>query len=329
MGRNLLKVAITHPDTEGLAQDARVLSAAIKVLNDISVIAVQVPLNLVSTSIDLPESNQLVGVDVLFCLERIIIPKSLAKVPRKILIPNPEWFGHTENVRSELIGEVWHKTEQSMRIMKPLFRDSVIHHLVWWTSEDIKRDTEQDFTKFIHIRGTSHQKQTEVVLDTWLANPSYPPLLVLNYLNDVRFLNVPFTMRRENISVISRKLDRDNLITLANNYGLHLCPSTMEGFGHYINEAKSVGAVVITTDAEPMNRLVTREIGFLVPVSDVQKGRLVDRNVVDKRDLEQAVNQLLSISVQQRQILGRKARASYLEQKRIFHGALAEALFRK
>jgi glycosyltransferase involved in cell wall biosynthesis len=95
------------------------------------------------------------------------------------------------------------------------------------------------------------------VLDTWFANPDYPPLLVLNYLNDVRFLNIPFTMRQGNISVISRKVERDELLALANSHGLHLCPSTTEGFGHYINEAKSTGAVVITTDAEPMNRLVT------------------------------------------------------------------------
>ena len=37
---------------------------------------------------------------------------------------------------------------------------------------------------------------------------------------------------------------------------VHICPSAREGFGHYINEARSVGAVVLTIDAAPMSEFV-------------------------------------------------------------------------
>jgi hypothetical protein len=45
---------------------------------------------------------------------------------------------------------------------------------------------------------------------------------------------------------------------------LHLCVSEREGFGHYLNEARAAGALVITTDHPPMSELVTRSSGVLV-----------------------------------------------------------------
>jgi multisubunit Na+/H+ antiporter MnhB subunit len=46
--------------------------------------------------------------------------------------------------------------------------------------------------------------------------------------------------------------------------------SEREGFGHYINEARAVGAFVISTDHPPMNELVTPERGALVKPTRVE-----------------------------------------------------------
>jgi hypothetical protein len=100
----------------------------------------------------------------------------------------------------------------------------------------------------------------------------------------------------------------------------------MEGFGHYINAAKSMGALVITTDAEPMNCLISNEFGRLVPVSSTEKYALVEKSILRREDLEKAVDYVLSLDYQQRQILGEMARSSYLNEKKKFHSAMAVAL---
>ncbi|RLN60176.1 hypothetical protein BBJ29_003376 [Phytophthora kernoviae] len=43
-----------------------------------------------------------------------------------------------------------------------------------------------------------------------------------------------------------------------------LCPSVMEGYGHYINQARSANAFIVTTDAAPMNELITPSSGAMV-----------------------------------------------------------------
>lgn len=49
---------------------------------------------------------------------------------------------------------------------------------------------------------------------------------------------------------------------------VHVCPSSREGFGHYINEARSVGALVVTIAAGPMNELVQDgKSGVVAPVA--------------------------------------------------------------
>ena len=322
------KIAILHRDTEGLSHDARVLSASLKqVSNNCSVVVVKMAASRTAATMSLPAIEELADIDTVVCLEQIMIPENLRNIPRKILVPNFEWFGKAELERVRWIDEVWHKTEISMSTLMKLFPPNVKHQLVGWTSDDVKIDVIQNFTKFIHIRGTSHQKQSEIILETWMANPEYPPLLLLNYVDDGRFLNIPFNMRYKNVEVISRKLERNELLGLANGCGLHICLSTAEGFGHYINEAKSIGAVVIATDAEPMNHLITGDMGCLVPVGAVRRAGLVDKCFVRREGLEKAVNYVLSLTEQQRKALGGKARISYLEQKKLFLNALGKAIY--
>lgn len=59
-------------------------------------------------------------------------------------------------------------------------------------------------------------------------------------------------------------LSNEELSDIQSRAGLWLCPSEVEGYGHYINEGRSAGAVVMTTDFPPMNELIDSGCGFLV-----------------------------------------------------------------
>ncbi|GAB9477560.1 hypothetical protein Gpo141_00014651, partial [Globisporangium polare] len=49
-----------------------------------------------------------------------------------------------------------------------------------------------------------------------------------------------------------------------------LCTSRMEGYGHYINQARVSGGVILTSDAPPMNELVEgSEMGVYVAAQHV------------------------------------------------------------
>ncbi|GAB9476764.1 hypothetical protein Gpo141_00013822, partial [Globisporangium polare] len=108
-----------------------------------------------------------------------------------------------------------------------------------------------------------------------------------------------------------------------------LCTSRMEGYGHYINQARVSGGVILTSDGAPMNELVTSsDMGVLVEAEHFKnswqflggayRGQLGLRNVdgmvaqVTSESVCRAVEQVLDdLTVQERQAMAAKARRQY------------------
>jgi glycosyltransferase involved in cell wall biosynthesis len=72
-------------------------------------------------------------------------------------------------------------------------------------------------------------------------------------------------MIQENLILYTKRLADEELLRLQQSSGVHLCPSREEGFGHYINEARALGALVMTTNWAPMNDMVQDHFGVLIP----------------------------------------------------------------
>lgn len=77
-----------------------------------------------------------------------------------------------------------------------------------------------------------------------------------------------------------------------------MCPSLAEGYGHYINQARAAGAVIVTTDAPPMNELiVSNAMGVLIPTKiekDARNGML-GGNYSDAHGLKNADGLLAAV----------------------------------
>ena len=101
--------------------------------------------------------------------------------------------------------------------------------------------------------------------------------------------------------------------------GIHITPSLIEGFGHYINEARIVGATILTSNYPPMNELVNKECGVLVNCSKL----LIKRNkskicYINENDLLKGITKIISMSDQEKEKLGENAYNSYIKEKKYF-----------
>ncbi|KAJ3126874.1 hypothetical protein HK100_010034 [Physocladia obscura] len=101
--------------------------------------------------------------------------------------------------------------------------------------------------------------------------------------------------------------------------GVHVCPSEQEGFGHYINEARALSALVITTNHPPMNEFIVDNVtGILVqhdpPFFEGYQGMApYFKSVanVRKDHICTGVSRVLAMDTDARKFMGKKARAAY------------------
>ncbi|KAJ0392177.1 hypothetical protein P43SY_011332 [Pythium insidiosum] len=121
---------------------------------------------------------------------------------------------------------------------------------------------------FVHTAGSSIQKGTSKVLDCWLSRPDFPPLHV--YMQPKLFelrLQEPFGLRIQqspNVHLHTERLDESAFGRLLAQSAFFLCTSVMEGYGHYINQARAAAGLIVTPDVDPMNELITPSSGVLV-----------------------------------------------------------------
>jgi hypothetical protein len=121
-------------------------------------------------------------------------------------------------------------------------------------------------------------KRTNRVLEAWLAHPEFPPItIVCNCAlgegdakpglektccktKHVDQFDASAIAAAKNIEMRTDYVPAEELTKLQMQAGIHVCPSSTEGFGHYINEARAIGRLVMVPDAPPMNE-VNKPIG--------------------------------------------------------------------
>lgn len=256
-------------------------------------------------------------VDAQLSVERIYEPV-LATARSNLLMPNPEWFRPSWTALLPRFDRVLCKSRHAVEIFQRL--GCATTYTGFTSADRLDRAVPRE-RAFFHLAGRSSAKGTQVVLEAWRRHPEWPRLTVVQCARKARL-----RVSAANVDHRVGHLDDDELRRLQNAHRFHLCPSEAEGYGHYIAEAMSVEAVVITTDAAPMNELVGPECGLLLPCRPGERLGLDVRHHVDVEAVEAAVMQVLAMDEAACARLGEAARARFLENDRAFRTRL-QAVF--
>ena len=237
-----------------------------------------------------------------------------------LLCPNQERFPRRHLRRLKGIDLVLAKSRHA----EELFRAEGVETVyTGFTSEDRYDPTvKKNWQGFLHLAGGSTLKGTEDVIALWRRHPEWPELTLIQKDPDPTAASVP------NIRIVSGYITDAELKTLQNTLGVHLCPSRSEGWGHHLVEAMSVGAVVLTTDAPPMNEHVTNDCGMLVPFARTEPRHLGTKYFFDIDAMEESIERLLAMDDDGKKRLGDRARTRFEEIDSGFRSRLAEAMKR-
>jgi glycosyltransferase involved in cell wall biosynthesis len=264
--------------------------------------------------------------DVNLMLEHVW-PQFLHEATRNVLVPNPEWFDRRDVAFLGAVQRVWAKTALAERLFVARGCRAV---RIGFDSADRYDPTVMREAKFLHLAGRSPLKGTARLHALWQRHPEWPLLTIVQdaeaVTNPTRGAELPGAEGAGNIRVERRFLSDEQIRTLQNSHRFHLCTSEAEGWGHYIVEAMSVGAVTLTCDAPPMNELIGPKRGVLLAVHMGERHNLASLSLFDEAALEAAVTRLLALSSAACETIGAAARAWYLDNKQGFFARVRHAL---
>ena len=186
--------------------------------------------------------------------------RSFRQAHKHFIIPNPEWFlGNWTNSKGRFKAALC-KTKDGQRIFNQLGFNTVF---IGFTSEDRYLETplNSKVPEFLHIVGKSQFKGTPEIIEAW--KPNYPKLHI--YVQ-----HDAYQTSKNNIVIHKGFVEDDELKVIQNKYLYHLQLSIVEGFGHVILESMSTGAILLTTDAPPMNEYFSKDIGFLADYGNTE-----------------------------------------------------------
>ncbi len=251
-------------------------------------------------------------------------PSWLRLAKKNILIPNPEWFKEKWLPYLNRFNGIFCKTKHAVEIFKDRNPNVVFTS---FTSRDksIKDKSfgtiKKEYNQYLHVAGKSKMKGTDIIIKTWIKNPDFPHLTVIQ--RNIDPLAIP---ARKNLTIISKYISDDQLRLLMNRCGVHICTSSAEGFGHSICESLSCKALIISTDAPPMNELVRPDRGILIKPVKKEKKKLSHAFFIDVSDLEKTVKKLMKTNNADKDILMQNAYKFYIENDNYFRKTMINAI---
>jgi Glycosyl transferases group 1 len=245
-------------------------------------------------------------------------PESFDQAHVNILVPNPEWFREDWLPELPHIDLIFAKTRHAERIFSELGCHTTF---IGFTGSDYLDASVPREPTFFHGPGRSGNKGTLPLLELWSRHPEWPRLTIVWRRKHIELPPTP-----ANVELIREYLPEAELRRLHNANTFHLCPSQTEGFGHSLIESLRTGCVTITTDAEPMNELVTPGRGVLVGAHEAGTQELATLYDFDLDAMRIAVEHCIAMTPEEQAKLGAAAREWFEANDRAFQQRLLEAI---
>lgn len=240
--------------------------------------------------------------DINLALEHVR-PDWCALAPLNLLVPNPEWLSPRSQRHLPRYDAILCKTRYGVELFESL-GCRALH--IGFDSTDCLDAGVARTASFLHLAGASKMKGTQRLLAVWRRHPEWPKLLVLQAPRTAARSAGPTPANIEHR--FGHVSDINQIRQLQNARLFHLCLSETEGWGHYLVEAMSCAAVVITCDAAPMNELVQASRGVLVEAPRRGSLNLAAIHQFDETALEAAIERLLAMPSSELAGLGKRAR---------------------
>ena len=254
--------------------------------------------------------------DLTVMLEHIW-PEQAYSGARCVVVPNPEFFDRHDQRSLSLVDGVWAKT----RCTEALFATRASVQYIGFDSVDRISPEVMRQPTFLHLAGRSRMKGTPLLLKMWAQHPAWPTLHVVHSLS-----HSASRIEAANIHYYTEYLDDAALRLMQNQSLYHVCTSQTEGWGHYIAEAAAVGAIVLATDAPPMNELVDVQRGFLISSEPIGKQNLATTYGCSVIALENVIQRVIGLSTTEQERYSAAARAWFLKNSAEFPMRLHAAL---
>lgn len=251
-------------------------------------------------------------------LESIFYEK-LYRSEQHILIPNQEWFEVSHIALLPYIKEIWVKTKFAQAVFAPYKRP--IQYIAFCSMLD-KYDAsvvkQRDY--FFSRTGMSEFRGADTLINVWARHPEWPPLKLV-----IDASRRPL-VKPGNVEFLDTFPCTEDFVKFASSSLFHIYATEAEGFGHSILEAMGYGAVVLVTDAPPMNEIANETCALMVAAQYSGQHSIAPRFAVVPSALECAVEQAMKLDEASIAKFGDAAQQRMQDFKQEFYANLNKAI---
>lgn len=234
-----------------------------------------------------------------------------------ILMVNHEFLMFNNIKLMKSIDITFAKNRHTVNVLKDYRKHFNLKFKIYYTkftsiinNFELKKNNE-----IVHLAGKSRFKMTDVIYKVWEKNPKYPNITITCYKscyrNLTQYANIKNLNKLTNLKLYNERISNDVFFNIVSKAECYLCPSYMEGYGHYINEGRGNAAFIITTNGPPMNELIDNTCGILIDAEpkylNISGFKYARSFYINENSLKNAMDRYMNLSKEEKKNMRRES----------------------